>query len=96
MPTRKILLAISAVHGLSPSVQGEDIDGAVRKAVKQSTLSKGGVAMAIEVVQVSPGQLDSKNNFEMRGHEHVHAFTDEVRWKFSSRAINRASRLFNS
>ena len=42
MPTRKILLAILAVHGLSSSAQGKDIDGAVRKAVKQSTLNQPG------------------------------------------------------
>jgi hypothetical protein len=58
--------------------QFEDFGGAL-VAHRINVLSKGGVAMAIQVMQVSPGQLDSKNNFEMRGHERVRAFTDEVR-----------------
>ena len=58
--------------------QFEDFGGAL-VAHRINVLSRGGVAMAIQVMQVSPGQLDSKNNFEMRGHEQVRAFTDEVR-----------------
>ena len=58
--------------------QFEDFGGAL-VARRINVLSKGGVAMAIQVMQVSPGQPDSKNNFEMRGHEHVRALTDEVR-----------------
>jgi len=59
--------------------QFEDFGGAL-VAHRINVLSKRGVAaMAIQVMQVSPGQLDSKNNFEMRGHEQVRAFTDEVR-----------------
>jgi hypothetical protein len=60
--------------------RGQFVDfGNVSVARQINVLSKSGVAMAIQVTQLSPGELDAKNNFEMRGHEHSRAFTDEVR-----------------
>jgi hypothetical protein len=58
--------------------QFEDFAG-VLVAHQINVLSKGTLAMAIQVTELSPGNLDVKNSFEMRGHEHVRAFTDEAR-----------------
>ena len=58
--------------------QFEDFLGA-QVAHQINLLHRGELAMAIQVTQISPGTLDSTANFELRGHDHVRAFTDEIR-----------------
>ncbi len=59
-------------------MQFEDFQGfAVAHEVRVFT--KGKVAMLIRVSEISPASNLGDNNFELRGHGHTGAFTDEIR-----------------
>jgi len=58
--------------------QFEDFRG-VQIARQITVLNKAAVAMSIRVTQISPSELVQAKTFELHGHEHTRAFTDEIR-----------------
>jgi hypothetical protein len=53
--------------------------GGTQVAHQISVLSHGTVAIPITVTRLTPGISADSSSFELRGHKHIRAFTDEVR-----------------
>jgi hypothetical protein len=56
----------------------QDFNG-IQIAHQVSVLENNAIAMMIEVSQVLPGLAGNSESFDLRGHKHTRALTDEVR-----------------